>query len=263
MKKMNASVTKIIFFDIDGTLLKLGHKELSPQLKETLIKLQQNGIKICLATGRSLVTIPVFDNIEFDAIIAFNGSYCYTKDQVIYKNPISKEAVHRIIDNATSISRPVALATIETIGANGIDDDLEAYFNIAHESVPLHADFDSFKNHEIYQIMSGARNHEYEYLLEGVDGAEITAWWHRAVDIIPANGSKAVGIQKTLEFFGINREDSIAFGDGNNDIPMLQAVGKGIAMGNASEELKEIADEVCDSVENDGIYKYCIDNHLI
>ncbi|KDE74651.1 hypothetical protein FUSO7_01875 [Fusobacterium necrophorum BFTR-2] len=55
----------------------------------------------------------------------------------------------------------------------------------------------------------------------------------------------------------------MAFGDGNNDIEMLKAVGRGIAMKNASEQLKEIADEICGEVAEDGIYYYCLEKHLI
>lgn len=86
---------------------------------------------------------------------------------------------------------------------------------------------------------------------------------NRAVDIIPLNGSKALGIQKTLEHFNLTKEQAIAFGDGNNDIPMLKSVGIGIVMGNAGAEVKKMADVVCDSVENDGIYKYCKKYHLL
>lgn len=260
---MNIKDTKIIFFDIDGTLLKLGTKELSPKMKETLLKLKSNHIKICIATGRALLTIPKFEGIDFDAIIAFNGSYCCTKKNVIYKNPIPTKTVHQIIKNASSIDRPVALASLDMLGANGSDQDLEDYFKIAHEPVPTEVDFDYLSKQDIYQIMSGGRKEEYSSLLREVDGAEITAWWDRAVDIIPLNGSKALGIQKTLEHFNLTKEQAIAFGDGNNDIPMLKSVGIGIAMGNAGAEVKKMADVVCDSVENDGIYKYCKKYHLL
>ena len=55
----------------------------------------------------------------------------------------------------------------------------------------------------------------------------------------------------------------MAFGDGNNDIEMLRAVGNGIAMGNASDDLKAVADEICGDVSEDGIYQYCLENELI
>ena len=62
--------------------------------------------------------------------------------------------------------------------------------------------------------------------------------------------------KKILEYYHIDKSESMAFGDGNNDIEMLEVVGTGVAMGNASEELKAIADDICASVSEDGIYHY-------
>ena len=59
---------------------------------------------------------------------------------------------------------------------------------------------------------------------------------------------------------GFSEEEAIAFGDGQNDIEMLEAVGTGVARGNAKDEVKEKADVVCKSVEEDGVYYYCLEN---
>ena len=83
------------------------------------------------------------------------------------------------------------------------------------------------------------------------------------MDIIPKTGGKGAAIGKILECYHFAKEEAMAFGDGNNDMEMLQAVGKGIAMKNASPELKELADEICDDVANDGIYSYCRAKGLI
>lgn len=83
------------------------------------------------------------------------------------------------------------------------------------------------------------------------------------MDIIPKIGGKGLGIQKVLDYYQIDRAEAMAFGDDNNDIEMLKAVGRGIAMKNASEQLKEIADEICGEVAEDGIYYYCLEKHLI
>lgn len=94
-------------------------------------------------------------------------------------------------------------------------------------------------------------------------GAKITSWWPRAVDIIPADGSKGVGVQKVLDYFHIKNEQAIAFGDGGNDIEMLQTVGTGVAMGNATDDVKAAADTVCGNVSDDGIYYYCKNHGLL
>lgn len=83
------------------------------------------------------------------------------------------------------------------------------------------------------------------------------------MDIIPANSGKGIGIQNILDYYGFDKCEALAFGDGNNDIEMLQAVGTGVAMKNASPALKAIADEICGHVAEDGIYHYCLNHGLI
>lgn len=260
---MNFQDVKIVFFDIDGTLLAFGCKEPSEKTREALLGLQKRGIKICIATGRSPFAVPKFAGIHFDIIISYNGSYCFEGDTVLYKHAMLKQDVHRIIANATKIGRPVILANLEKISANGMDQDLIDYYSFGGITLEVDPDFAKVAEGEVYQIMSGGRKEEYAALMEGVEDAEITAWWDRAMDIIPKGGSKAVGIRMTLERLGLTREQSLAFGDGYNDVPMLKEVGLGVAMGNAKDDVKAIAGAVCGRVEEDGIYYFCKEHGLI
>ena len=116
---------------------------------------------------------------------------------------------------------------------------------------------------EVYQVMLACCPEEYDAILENVNHAKIATWWDKAVDIIPANGGKGMGIAAMLEYYGIEESEALAFGDGNNDIEMLQAVGMGVAMGNASDDLKAVADDICGAVADDGIYHYCLEQGLI
>ena len=72
---------KIIFFDIDGTLIDMEKKQVTPRMLDTLHKLQANGIRLAIATGRSPMTVPLkdFPGVQFDTLLTFNGSYCYDK----------------------------------------------------------------------------------------------------------------------------------------------------------------------------------------
>lgn len=261
---MNFNNIKIIFFDIDGTLIDMNRKRISDKMLETLVRLQERGIIICIATGRSPLTVPRFDGVEADAYITYNGSYCFAKQEDIFKNPIPAEDVKTIIKNASAINRPVAIATIDRMAANGKDEDLVEYFSFAGQKVIVPRDFEDMANRsEIYQIMLGCRAEDYQGLMENTRNAQIAAWWDRAVDIIPADSGKRVGVEKALEYFKLDKAEALAFGDGNNDIDMLQAVGFGVAMGNASDELKMAADDICGHVAEDGIYTYCVAHGLI
>ena len=243
---------KIIFFDIDGTLLRLRAKELSEKTVEALNRLKANGIRLCIATGRTPVSLP-----------HFNGSLCYNDTETIFSNPISPDDVQKLIRNADSLGRPVSVATKSRLAANGFDIDLSDYYSIAHLQLTVAKDFEQVSNEEVYQLLLGCRETDYSAILKDVDGAKIAAWWDRAVDIIPANGGKGIGIQKVLEYYHLDKSEALAFGDGNNDIEMLLSVGTGVAMGNASPQLKEVADEICKDVAEDGIYDYCLTHGLI
>ena len=73
-------------------------------------------------------------------------------------------------------------------------------------------------------------------------------------DGIPANGGKSTGIAKVLEHYGIDKSETMAFGDGENDVDMFRAVGTAIAMGNACRSAKEAAHYITDKVDEDGIW---------
>ena len=254
---------RIAFFDIDGTLIDMEKKQISQRTVDMLRRLQTRGVRICLATGRSPLTLPKIGDVTFDAYLTFNGSLCYTQSKTIFSNPIPPADVQMIIKNAARIGRPVSVAARERIAANGADEDLIAYYAFAHRTVDMAEDFDEIARGEIYQLMLGCREAEYAAVLDGVHGAKIAAWWDRAIDVIPADGGKGVGIEKVLEYFGVTKEEAIAFGDGNNDIDMLKAVGCGVAMANASDALKAAASDVCGHVAEDGVYHYCLSHGLI
>lgn len=261
--KFNFKDIKIAFFDVDGTLIDMNKKVVSDKTVKALKILRENGVLICIASGRPVINMPKIDGIEFDAYLAFNGAYCYTKEKLIFKNPIPSKDVHTIIKNAVKINRPVSLATVDRLEANGVDVDLEEYYAIAGMPVYIAEDFDDLKNEEVYQIMCGGYESEYDALLKDVGGATITAWWHRAVDIIPADGGKGIGVEKILEHYSISKDESIAIGDGANDIEMLKAVGIGVAMGNAKDDVKAHADLVCKDVSEDGVYQFLKENKII
>lgn len=247
---------KIIFFDVDGTLIDMDTKVPTDITINALKKLRQSGYKICLATGRSPMSLPNLGDIEFDAYLTYNGSLCYANDIKIFSNPISKKDIINTLENARNLGKPVALATDNILSANGIDQDLIDYYGFAHQEVFIDPNFEDRINEEVYQIMMGARVSEYESILKGSENIKIAAWWHRAVDIIPKNGGKGAGVKAILKHFGYERNQAMAFGDGDNDIDLFQAVRVSVAMENASENLKEIAIDICGHVSENGVTRY-------
>ncbi|MGP1611950.1 MAG: HAD family hydrolase [Catonella sp.] len=247
---------KIAFFDIDGTILRFGKPDITAKTKEALNKLQENGIKICIATGRPLVTIPQFEGVDFDMKIAFNGSVCLLDNEFIVNKTIPADEVLKIIDNAAKMGRPLAVATRSRIVTNGCDDALREYFELASLDSTPSEEFEDALKEDVYQFMMGCVESEWDAVLEGTSSAQIAAWWDSAVDIIPKDSGKGNAIKKVLEHLNLSSEEVIAFGDGGNDVDMLETVGIGVAMGNAGDKVKAVANEVCGSVDEDGVYHY-------
>lgn len=253
---------KIVFFDIDGTLIDPEKKKITQNTKKALLKLQENGIKICIATGRPPIVVPDFasEGVKFDAFLTFNGSYCYNDTEDIFQNPLEQDDVKQIIQNGKEIGHPIAVATKKKVGANGLEDNLVEYFEVANQEIHIAPDFDELIKEDVFQIMMAGTKDEYKDMVKDTKRAAVTAWWDRAVDIIPSDGGKGISVEKVLEYYHLDKDEAIAFGDGNNDLEMLKAVGHAVAMGNASKELKEVADVICGNVSEDGIYTYCKEN---
>lgn len=253
----------IIFFDIDGTLVDPRTGKISEKTMYTLSRLQERGIRICISTGRAPSEIPDFGALRFDAYCTYNGSLCYTEDQVLHSNPIAPADVMQVIQNASAIGRPVSVAVRNRLAANGLDADLADYYRLADLELTVAPDFDAACREDVYQILIGCRPSEHAALVKGVQSVKIAVSWDRAVDVIPSSSGKGRAIAEVLAHFGVAASQAMAFGDSQNDLEMLQAVGVGVAMGNASEPVKAIADEVCGAVWDEGIYHFCLSRGLL
>lgn len=254
---------KIIFFDIDGTLIDPQTGRISEKTAHALKQLQEKGIKRCIVTGRPPASLPDFGDLRFDMMSTFNGSFCYTDTEIIYSNPIGPEDVRIVLQNAAALGRPVSIAVRDRLAANGIDQDLADYYRVADLELTVAEDFDKTCREDIYQIMLGCTEAEHAAIIRGAENVKIAISWERAVDVIPLTGGKGTAIRRILAHYHLDPAEALAFGDSHNDVEMLQAVGTGIAMGNATPQLKTVADQVCGSVSEDGIYHYCMDHGLI
>ncbi|MDO4501447.1 MAG: HAD family hydrolase [Erysipelotrichaceae bacterium] len=255
---------KIAFFDMDGTLLRFHHKNPTENTIKALRALQQKGVLVAVATGRPASNVPKIEGFEFDLFLTFNGSYCFMKDGTeIFSNPLDSEDVAKLIDNANRINKPLTIAGVDFMVSNWKDENLQEYFNIGSSELIVSNEFTELSKHKVYQMMSSVGPDDYDDILEGTKNTTIVAWWDKAGDIIPKTGGKGVAVKAVLDYLNIDVSEAIAFGDGFNDKEMLKAVGNGVAMGNAKDDVKAIANNICLSVDEDGVYHYLKDNMII
>ncbi|MDP4164381.1 MAG: Cof-type HAD-IIB family hydrolase [Bacillota bacterium] len=245
---------KIVFFDIDGTLLD-HNKNLPSTTKEAIAQLKKNGVFVAIATGRAPF---MFENLreelDIDSYVSFNGQFVVFENEVIYENPLNQTELEKLINESQKNNHPLVFLNEKTMKSDVLHHH---YIEESMRSLKFtHPEKDEtfYKGKNIYQSLLFCEEGEEQYYLENYPSFHLIRWHEYSVDILPAGGSKAEGIKKMIERLGFQMEDVYAFGDGLNDIEMLEAVGTGIAMGNATEEAKKHADLITSDVSEDGIW---------
>lgn len=244
---------KAIFFDVDGTLLSHKLGAIPQSTIDALNEVQVNGVKLVIATGRDLVELkklPI-DVIDFDAYLTLNGNICLDKDKKMFAgNAIADEEIEILVNIFKAGRIPFVLIGENSRYINYVDDVVINTQLETHGTIP---DIGEYKGEKIYQCLSFVDNEMRQKLNDMLDQCVITSWNQTGIDIIAKTGGKDAGIQQFLDKENIKRSQSMAFGDGENDIKMIRYVGIGVAMGNGTEALKHRADYITTSVDDDGI----------
>lgn len=246
---------KAVFFDVDGTLISHTQNAVPESTGLALKQLSERGIQRVIATGRHMLELsrlPV-NAFCFDAYITLNGQLCLDgQGNTIFENPITGVCEEGIIRMFKEKSVPVMLVEKERMYINFVNPHVKTAQAAISSPIP---DVGVYTGNKIYQAIAYLERGMEEAAAGLMRGCKVTRWNDFAVDIIASSGGKRTGIQEYLRRSGIQREETMAFGDGENDIEMLQYVQTGIAMGNAGDKVRETADYVTSSVDNNGIWE--------
>ncbi|MBQ8424187.1 MAG: Cof-type HAD-IIB family hydrolase [Coprobacter sp.] len=251
-------MTKALFFDIDGTLVSFRTHEIIPSAYDAIALLRSKGVKVFIATGRPLHLIRGLRDAQFDGYITFNGSYCITADgNEIYCNTIPRDELQQLIAHEQQHGPySYAFMTLGKVYTNRITDRVEEVARLLALPVPTEADMHRVAEQEkVIQINLYTDEADEYPVMETIPHCLSSRWSPLFTDINLRGDSKQSGIDKVLEYYGIDLADTMAFGDGGNDISMLRHVAIGVAMGNAYDSVKAHADYITDTVDNDGIAK--------
>ena len=248
---------KAAFFDVDGTF----YSHEIPGVPESHLKvldaLKKNGIKAFLATGRHFEELKdlAMDHIAFDGYVMLTGQICTDEHKnVIFGNEIQREDAELLFDAFEKKELPIMMVEKDFFYVN-MQSDVVVNGQAAISS-PVPA-LGKYEGDPIYQMVVYGGKELEEELREKLPNCKIARWCEYGFDVISKTGGKVIGIQKILEHYGIRQEEVIAFGDGENDMEMLQFAGIGVAMGNADDEVKSVADYVTADINDDGIWKAC------
>lgn len=253
------SKVKAIFFDIDGTLVPLGSKGIPDEVSEAIATVRKNGVKVFISTGRHIEWVDNLGDTEFDGYVTVNGGMCLLADRktCIYCRPIDKADIDRLIPFSHTSPMPFVVVPAQGgIFINRIDDNVKYVAETLHIKHIDVKDIATAKDMEVVQLMafgSAKEREESDVFKNVLKNCVATSWNPYFCDVIPRGSDKSVGIDKMLEYFGIPLSETMAFGDGGNDIGMLRHVAIGVAMGNAGNEVKEAADYVTTSDTDHGV----------
>ncbi|NBD24849.1 HAD family hydrolase [Paenibacillus glycinis] len=246
---------KMFFFDFDGTLFSHATKEVPEGNIRALRRLQEQGHAVMVVTGRgaeSLRFIQAAIPLSFDAISVLNGQLIYEAGEIAYENQILLASMGHLIRIAKTNRFSYGGYDKNGVVVNGINDRVASVWR--NFNAPLPAARDEFEQDTpLYQGHLYITQDEAA-LFEPYLDDYIANWSDPClVNLIPKDAGKSQAVRWCMARYGVAREDTFAFGDAFNDKDMLLSVGHGIAMGNGDPSIKELAEFVTKSVDENGI----------
>ena len=250
-------MVKAVFFDIDGTLVSFNTHAIPQSALDALSILKNRGVKIFIATGRAMVQLETLSELPFDGYITANGAYCTDSQfKLIHKSVIPREDIEALIRYQDEKGQfPVAFMTTQGMTINIIDKKVMELCRMIDILPPPVKSIQETLHDEVLQLdMYAKKEQEQEIMQKVLVHCHATRWNPGFADINLRGCSKQSGIDHILRHYNIKLNETMGFGDGGNDIAMLRHVATGIAMGNASGEVKRSADYVTDTVDDNGIW---------
>ncbi|MBE6036037.1 MAG: HAD family phosphatase [Clostridiales bacterium] len=270
---------RIIALDLDGTLLN-SKKELTPENRAALEKAAEAGIEIVPTTGRFYNGMPQFirDLPFLHYAITINGAEVYDirRDTVVYKAELPLQQAIEIMN----FLEDYPLLYDCYLGGGGwisqrhkdmVDDTIRSphYRHMLHtlrKPVPELRDFIAELGQDIQKIQFFTKDEDLRLRLmdelpQRFENLSVSSSVDQNCEINTLKANKGEALMALADYLGVDREATMSFGDGLNDLSMLKAAGVGVAMANACPEAKEAADDITLSCEESGvakgIEKYC------
>lgn len=257
---------KLIAIDLDGTLLD-NQKRISARNKLALKQAKEKGIKIVLCTGRPLRAIePFLEELDLlnegDFSITFNGGLVQKNDtgEVIERAALNVADIHTLVDLAKELDLPMDVLSQDTV----------IILNPSEKHLTLYPEMSPLLNREegiaselvegrLYNKVVVAYHPEYlDQQIQKIpdvikEAYEVIKTRENLLEFMPKGITKAYGISLLAKDLGITVDEVMCIGDEENDLPMIEYAGIGVAMANAIPRVKEIADVVTASNEEDGV----------
>lgn len=246
-----------LFFDIDGTLVSFNTHRIPDSTIQALTEAKANGAEVYIATGRPPLIITNLGAIEhlIDGYITINGALCYIGDELVCYQPIDKQDVLTCVEDSKAKNYGLIVVgrnDVAVLDPTGdVDRIFRLYLNVKEFDRPT--PLDEVLQQDVLQLTAFFDARYEQEFMERMPHCVSGRWHPEFTDITSCNADKGKGIQAIARHKGFDPARTIAFGDGGNDLSMILQAGIGVAMANATPELKQHADYITTSVDDDGI----------
>ena len=253
--RYKAKKIKIIFFDIDDTLRNSKTGFIPSTIPTVFQQLREKGILTGIATGRGIFgVVPEIKALKPDFFVTLNGAYIEDKKgNVIYSNKIARDKVEEYIAWTKEVGIDYGL-----VGSHGakLSRRTEMISQAIDPIYPdLEVDPDFYQKEDIYQMWTFEDQGDGLTLPESLASTlRLVRWHEHSSDVVPISGSKAAGVAKVVDQLGLKPENVMVFGDELNDLELFDYAGISVAMGISHEKIKEKADYITKTLEEDGIF---------
>ena len=251
------NLKKILLFDLDGTLLK-NDKTLSEYTQKTLFKCKENGYLIGISTSRSEQNCLGFlRDLEPDILISSGGALVRLNGSIIYTSSFSVDETKKFIEAARDICGMNCEITVDTLDAHYWNYKINPKEQDKSWGESIYSDFNDFEQEALKICVEISEANLAERLRENFSELDSKRFsdgdWYK---FTKSGITKEKAISAICKACNVSVSEIIAFGDDYADIGMLKLCGIGVAMGNAIQEVKEIADDITLSNEEDGVAVY-------
>ena len=253
---MNEDI-KIIFSDIDWTLLNHGHgkHEFDMPSIEALKEVQQKGVKVFLCTARPYHSVKgcgILDLFAPDGIVCTNGAVAFVGEKIIHNASFPKEHVNQIIKVAHKHHLTLELSNEKDRWLTKKKNKyVDAYFSVFTEIVP---EIRKYKGENISAILCmGPAKFDKQLQEELPAGVNLYRYFDYGLDINYRKIEKSEGMNEVLKYLNISKDNAMALGDDLGDIPMFNLVKYSVCMENGKEAAKIAAKEICPNIDNHGV----------
>lgn len=253
--RYKAKKIKIIFFDIDDTLRNSKTGFIPSTVPTVFQQLREKGILTGIATGRGIFgVVPEIKALKPDFFVTLNGAYIEDKKgNVIYSNKIARDKVEEYIAWTKEVGIDYGLVGSHEAKLSRRTEMISQAINPIYPDLDVDPDF--YQNEDIYQMWTFEDQGDDLVLPESLASTLRMVRWHEhSSDVVPISGSKAAGVAKVVDQLGLKPENVMVFGDGLNDLELFDYAGISIAMGVSHDKIKEKADYITKTLEEDGIF---------